>query len=87
MIKAAVEAKLPVHIIPGPCAVTTGLLASGLDPSKFSFLGFLPAKGGPRRRVLETAAASDVSVVVYVAARNLLRVLAECEEIGGPLWR
>ena len=52
VIKAVVEAQLPVNIVPGPNAATSALLVSGFDPSKFSFMGFLPAKGGPRRRVL-----------------------------------
>ena len=61
-------------MIPGPCAATTALLASGYDPTRFSFMGFLPAKAGPRKSLLLASARSEVSVVVYVAARNLLRV-------------
>jgi 16S rRNA (cytidine1402-2'-O)-methyltransferase len=53
-IVAAVRAAgCKVVPLPGPCAATTALSASGLLDEHFLFYGFLPSKGGQRRQALE----------------------------------
>lgn len=42
LIAAALEAGLPVTVLPGPSAVETALVASGLAGERFQFLGYLP---------------------------------------------
>ena len=42
LIRAALEAGLPVTVLPGPSAVETALVASGLAGERFQFLGYLP---------------------------------------------
>ena len=42
LIAAALEAGLPVTVLPGPSAVETALVASGLARERFQFLGYLP---------------------------------------------
>lgn len=52
LVKTVIKQNLPYTVIPGPTAVTTALVASGLNPSPlsdkitggFMFLGFLPKK-------------------------------------------
>ena len=42
LIRAALESGLPVTVLPGPSAVETALVASGLAGERFQFLGYLP---------------------------------------------
>ncbi|MBA3475817.1 MAG: 16S rRNA (cytidine(1402)-2'-O)-methyltransferase [Actinobacteria bacterium] len=42
LIVAALSAKIPVTVLPGPSAVETALVASGLAGERFQFLGYLP---------------------------------------------
>ena len=42
LIAAALEAGIPVTVLPGPSAVETALVASGLAGERFQFLGYLP---------------------------------------------
>ena len=42
LIAAALAAGLPVSVLPGPSAVETALVASGLAGERFQFLGYLP---------------------------------------------
>jgi len=42
LISAVVEAGLPVSVLPGPSAVETALVASGLLGERYQFLGYLP---------------------------------------------
>ena len=42
IVRAALEAGLPVTVLPGPSAVETALVASGLVADRYQFLGFLP---------------------------------------------
>ena len=64
-VKAAIEAGHQVVPIPGACAATLALIASGLPASSFIFKGFPPRKSGNRRRFLEEDALSRHTLVFY----------------------
>jgi 16S rRNA (cytidine1402-2'-O)-methyltransferase len=53
LLALAAERDAPVEIIPGPSAVLTALLVSGLPTSSFTFKGYPPRKPGPLRRFFE----------------------------------
>ena len=42
LVRAALDAGVPVTVLPGPSAVETALVASGLVGERYQFLGFLP---------------------------------------------
>ena len=42
LVKACLQKKIPVTVIPGPSAILTALVASGLDCKGFVFAGFFP---------------------------------------------
>src|SRR5262249_32298930 len=42
LVAAALEAGVPVTVLPGPSAVETALVASGLAADGYQFVGFLP---------------------------------------------
>ncbi len=46
LVRAFRKKGLPVIPVPGPCAPVTALMASGIAPYPFSFLGFVPRKKG-----------------------------------------
>jgi 16S rRNA (cytidine1402-2'-O)-methyltransferase len=79
LVAAARARDYPVITIPGPTAVAAALAVSGLAADRYVFLGFLPRKGGDRKRLLEQIAHSEWTVVVFEApnrAAELLRDLA-----------
>jgi 16S rRNA (cytidine1402-2'-O)-methyltransferase len=69
--------------IPGPCAVTTALSASGLPADRYLFLGFIPRKGKERDRLLKEAAQSAWTVVLYEAPPRLGDLLEDLAAVAG----
>lgn len=53
LIKAAIEADIPVIGVPGCCAAVTALSISGFDLSRFGFYGFFPRENADRRKLLD----------------------------------
>jgi 16S rRNA (cytidine1402-2'-O)-methyltransferase len=83
LVRAAVAAGVPVVPIPGASAVTAALCASGLDPSRFLFHGFLPRSRGDQRRSLEPLRALPHTLVFYEAPGRLPGTLAQLQEVFG----
>ena len=80
LVDAALDAGLPVEVIPGPSAVVCALVASGLPMERFFFEGFLPRKAGAQRERLSMLAAIPGALVIYESPRRVaatLRVIAE----------
>jgi 16S rRNA (cytidine1402-2'-O)-methyltransferase len=48
LISAAIDRGLPVTVLPGPSAVETALVASGLAGDQYRFLGYLPRREAAR---------------------------------------
>ena len=63
--------------LPGPCAMTTALSASGLLDEHFLFYGFLPSKGGQRRQALEDLREQPGALVFYEAPHRVLETVAD----------
>ncbi len=80
---AARAAGRQVICIPGPSAVTTALVSSGLPSGRFCFEGFLPPKGGPRRQRLETLAGEERTMVLFEAPHRLLALLEDLLAVLG----
>jgi len=53
LVHACLEADVPFEVLPGPSAVLTALVGSGLPCHAFRFGGFLPVKSGRRRQIPE----------------------------------
>nr|WP_199297073.1 16S rRNA (cytidine(1402)-2'-O)-methyltransferase [Synechococcus sp. FACHB-909] len=80
---AARAAGRQVICVPGPSAVTTALVSSGLPSGRFCFEGFLPPKGGPRRQRLEALAAEERTMVLFEAPHRLLALLEDLLAVLG----
>lgn len=83
VVRAAVEAGVPVTAVPGPSAVLTALALSGLATDRFCFEGFLPRKDGERRRAAEALAQEPRTLVLFEAPHRLARTLAVLAEVFG----
>jgi 16S rRNA (cytidine1402-2'-O)-methyltransferase len=77
LVAAARRDGHPVICIPGPCALTTALVSSGLPAGRFCFEGFLPARGGPRRERLGALANEERTLVFYEAPHRLVALLED----------
>jgi 16S rRNA (cytidine1402-2'-O)-methyltransferase len=83
LARAAIEAGLPVEVIPGPSAVLAALVGSGLPCEKFAFEGFLPPKEGSRKNALLALAGETRTMVFYESPHRIAKALADMEEVLG----
>lgn len=83
LVRAAVDAGLPVTAAPGPSAVLTALAVSGLPTDRFTFEGFLPRKPGQRDATLAVLAAERRTMVLFEAPHRLAVSLAAMVEAFG----
>jgi 16S rRNA (cytidine1402-2'-O)-methyltransferase len=83
LIKAAIEDGCTVVPVPGPSALLTALVVSGLPTDSFLYLGFLPRKRGKRTRLLSTLVGETRTLVAFEAPHRLLRTLKDIEETLG----
>ena len=84
LLSAALAAGHDVSPVPGPSAALAALLVSGLAPTPFAFLGFLPRRPGERRRALEGLRDERRTLVLFEAPHRLAATLADAAEILGP---
>jgi 16S rRNA (cytidine1402-2'-O)-methyltransferase len=83
LIALAIRHHVPVVPIPGASAFLAALVASGLPSDSFRFSGFLPAKSGQRRKLLESVRDSPRTQVFYEAPHRLFETLADVAEVLG----
>src|SRR5215510_1216902 len=83
IVAAAIEADLPIRVLPGPSAVLAALAVSGLPVDRFCFEGFLPRRPGERRRRLEELATEPRTMVFFEAPRRTAAALAAMAEVFG----
>lgn len=72
-----------VICLPGPTAFVPALVASGLDASRFTFVGFLPQKKSDRDRELESLKNIPHTLIFYESPHRINETLAAMEEIFG----
>jgi len=83
LIRQALNRDVEVVSIPGPVALITALVVSGLPTHPFAFLGFPPSRGSGRRRFLESYAALPMTIILYESPQRLRRTLKELFECWG----
>lgn len=82
LIKNAIGLKIPVTVIPGPSAVITAVVSSGLPANRFLYLGYLPFKKG-RKKIIESLKENQYTTVFYEAPHRVIKTLKEMQEIVG----
>ena len=83
LVSLAIRHHVPVVPVPGASAFLAALVASGLPTDSFRFSGFLPAKRGERRTVLEGVKNSPRTQVFYEAPHRILESLEDVVEVFG----
>jgi 16S rRNA (cytidine1402-2'-O)-methyltransferase len=83
LITLAIRHHVPVVPIPGATAFLAALVASGLPTDSFHFSGFLPAKRGKRREMLENILGSPRTQAFYEAPHRLLETMQDVVEVLG----
>lgn len=84
LVHAALEAGVPVEVVPGPSAALSALVVSGFPTGRFTFEGFLPRKGKERAARLRGLAEEDRTVVLFESPRRLAATLADLAGAVGP---
>ena len=87
LVRAVVNAGHRVVPIPGPSAILSALIASGLAAERFVFLGFVPRRGSERRELLARVATSAETSVLFESPQRLGALLDALAESCGPLRR
>jgi 16S rRNA (cytidine1402-2'-O)-methyltransferase len=84
LVEQAREQGIVVSPVPGPSALLAALSASGLPTDAFLFHGFLPAKQGQRRKLLEELKTLQATLVFYEAPHRILETLEDIAATLGP---
>lgn len=83
LVAAALAEGCQVTCVPGPSAVLSALVLSGLPAHAFCFIGFLPRRAGERRRRLAELAEARETVVCFESPHRLVRTLQDIVETMG----
>ena len=83
LARAAVEKRIQIKVLPGPSAVTTALLLSGLPSDRFCFEGFPPRTSGARQTSFTKLAEEERTMIFFEAPHRLLESLTDAKAIFG----
>jgi 16S rRNA (cytidine1402-2'-O)-methyltransferase len=83
LVRACVEEGVAVRVVPGPSAVLSALVVSGLPADRFVYEGFLPKRAGERRRRLQELASEPRTIVLFESPRRVGAVLREAAQTLG----
>jgi 16S rRNA (cytidine1402-2'-O)-methyltransferase len=81
LVREALAQDIPVEVVPGPSAITTALVVSGLPVHRFVFEGFLPKKPGRRIKLLRQLSQEARTIVLFESperVKALLHDIVEC---------
>jgi len=83
LTKKALDEGIPVVPIPGPTALISALIVSGLPTDRFLFEGFLPRKKGKKRERLLALQEEERTILLFESPYRVLETLREIREIFG----
>lgn len=75
LVNACVELDIRVEVLPGPSAVITGLVGSGMPTDQFSFHGFLPVKSGRKTNQITAAFERPGTSVFFESPHRIKKTL------------
>lgn len=89
LVRECVQQGIRVESIPGPSAVISALVVSGLPTDKFLFVGYLPRKQGKRTKFLQDISSIvqtiKLTIIIFEAPHRLVKTLAELKEVFGEM--
>jgi 16S rRNA (cytidine1402-2'-O)-methyltransferase len=77
LVRACIDEGIDVRIVPGPSAVVTALVVSGLPTDRYVFEGFLPKRTGERRTRLRAMARDPRTVVLFESPLRVATLLRD----------
>ena len=77
LVRACIEAGLPYTVLPGPSAVLTAAVLSGLPLDRFIFFGFLPREGSERKKALYDLSACGCTAILYESPHRVKDTLSD----------
>ena len=83
LIKQCIESEVEVVTLPGPSAFITALVNSGLDTSRFTFIGFLDRNNKTRKETIEALKSRQETLIFYEAPHRIEKTISELFEILG----
>lgn len=83
LVRRALEKGIPIVPIPGPSALLSALVVSGLPTDRFVFEGFLPQKESQRRKRLQELREETRTLIFYESPHRILKMLTDAKEILG----
>ncbi len=88
LVRAVIDAGLPLTVIPGPNAALTALVLSGLPPHPFMFIGFPPPRSAARKEAFAKLRAAEragltATLIWHEAPHRLADTLADMTEVFG----
>lgn len=84
IVQAVIAANFDVVPIPGASALLAALVASGLPPEPFTFLGFLARSGRERKEQLAQIGTLAHTAVLYEAPGRVVKLLDDLQDACGP---
>ena len=83
LARAAIDAGVPLSVLPGPSAPLVALALSGLPSDRFAFEGFLPRKDGEATRYLQDLASDPHTLIFFESPRRAAATLTRMAEVFG----
>ena len=83
LARAAIDAGVPLSVLPGPSAPLVALALSGLPSDRFAFEGFLPRKDGEATRYLQDLATDPHTLIFFESPRRAAATLTRMAEVFG----
>lgn len=83
MMRFAREFNIPIEVLPGACSIINGLVLSGLAVDAFSFFGFLPAKSTQRKKIFQSLAEREETLIFFESPFRIEKAVADALEIFG----
>lgn len=83
VVQRCIEKNLEFEVLPGATAITTALVYSGLDTTKFLFRGFLPRENKERKNITDDLLKSQETLIFYEAPHRLVDTLSFLFDIFG----
>lgn len=77
----AIEKEVTVEVIPGPSASLTALVGSGIEPFRFTFIGFLNSSTSKREKELQKLKDNETTLILYEAPHRIETTLKLLDEI------
>lgn len=75
IVLKCIEQNIEFEVLPGATAITTALVYSGLDTTKFIFRGFLPRENKERKPIIDDLVNRSETLIFYEAPHRLLNTL------------